>query len=61
MLHALSIPDLKVRMSVSSEKFELAADDLDSALERVAASIDNIDNRQDSETETDTIDFDLLT
>ena len=32
-------------MSVSSEKFELAADDLDSALERVAASLDSIDNR----------------
>ena len=34
-------------MSASSEKFELAADDLDSSLERVTASIDSIDNRHE--------------
>ena len=44
-------------MSVSSEKFELAADDLDSALERVAVSIDTIDNRQERETKTDSLDI----
>ena len=57
MPRALSIPDLKTRMSVSSEKFELAADDLDSALERVAVSIDTIDNRQERETKTDSLDI----
>ena len=34
-------------MSASSEKFELAADDLDSSLERVTASIDSIENRHE--------------